>query len=123
MFPEILEPDENTTVTVDQFTPAEFDCSAAGIPPPTISWVRVFENGSMMELMESRINLTDSVQDDDYELEGRGVVSQVNRTLMLTRSVDSDSGMYRCIATNVAGDDMQDFELVVQGIYMYMRDC
>ena len=121
VIPEILEPVENTSITVDQFTPVEFDCSAAGIPPPIISWVRVFENGSTMELMASRIMLTEPVQGNDYELEGRGVVPQVNRTLMLKRPVDNDSGTYRCIATNIASDGMQDFELVVQG--MYMRDC
>ena len=101
---------------MDQFTPAMFDCSAAGTPAPIISWFRVYDNGTTEELREGRYMLLDPEQDDGYDLEDRGIVTQVNRTLNLTTTFDDDSGTYRCVATNEAGNDTQDFELVVQGI-------
>ena len=112
----ILEPEESTTITVDQFISAMFDCSAAGIPPPTISWLRVYDNGTTEELSGGRYILLDPAQDDTYILEGTGTVSQVNQTLNLSTTFDSDSGTYRCVASNAAGSDTQDFELVVQGM-------
>ena len=115
----ILEPDEGTVITVDQFTPALFDCSAAGIPPPTISWFRLYQNGTTEELTmagDPRVTLLSPDLDSEYDLENRGIVIQVNRTLNLSTTFDSDSGTYRCVASNEAGNDTQDFELVVQGM-------
>ena len=122
VIPVIVEPDSNTVITVNQSTVAEFDCSAVGIPAPTISWFRVYDNGTLVNLtsdVDSRVMLGEPEQDDQYLLEGQGIVSQVNRTLVLMNSADSDSGTYRCVATNAASQDgnIQDFELVVQGMY------
>jgi hypothetical protein len=114
-----LEPEEGTVITVDQFTSAIFDCSAAGIPRPAISWVRVYDNGTIEQLttaMDPRIMLGLEEEDGGYDLEDVGPVTQVNRTLNLSSTLDGDSGTYRCIASNVAGNNTQDFELVVQGI-------
>ena len=115
VIPVILEPVEDTTITVDEFNPAMFDCSAAGTPPPTISWVRVYENGTTEELSVGRFTPLNPSQDDQYDLESVGIVTLVNRTLNLSTTFDSDSGTYRCVASNEAGNDTQDFELVVQG--------
>ena len=116
-----MEPEEGDVIVVDQFTPALFDCSAAGIPPPTISWVRVHQNGTIEELNGGRYMLFDSAQDDLYDLENTGTVSQVNHTLTLSNISDNDSGTYRCIASNKAGSYSQDFALVVQGILKKKR--
>ena len=118
VIPVILEPDENTTITVDQLSAAMFDCLAASIPAPVITWLRVYVNGTTEELIldiDSRVNLSVPEENSQYNLEGRGVVTQVNRTLTLVRTLDGDSGTYRCVASSVAGNDMQDFQLVVQG--------
>ena len=115
----ILEPEEGAVVTVDRFSTAMFDCSAAGIPPPNISWVRVYNNGTTEELTmegDPRIMLLNPDMDSGYDLENTGTVTQVNRTLNLTYTQDNDSGMYRCVASNEVGNDTQDFELVVQGM-------
>ena len=116
--PVILTPGENIVITVDQSTSTMFNCSATGTPPPTISWVRVYANGTTEELSGGRYVLLDPVQDDQYISENTGTVrvSRVNHTLDLLTTFDSDSGTYRCIASNVAGHRAQDFELVVQGM-------
>ena len=119
VIPVILEPEEDTVITVDQSTSAIFDCSAAGTPRPTISWVRVYQNGTTEELTtdrDPRVTLLASEENSGYDLENRGIVTQVNRTLNLLTTFDSDSGTYRCVASNEAGNDTQDFELVVQGM-------
>ena len=66
-----------------------------------------------------RVMLSDPEQDNGYDLEDRGIVTQVNRSLTLMSTVDGDSGMYHCVAGNEAGSDMQDFHLVVQGITLF----
>ena len=116
----ILEPGENTVVTVNQSMVAEFDCSAAGIPAPDIFWFRVFDNGNVVELTTAgRVIVTQLQPDDNFLLEDRRIVSQVNSTLILMNSVDGDSGTYRCVARNNASGDgvMQDIQLVIQGTY------
>ena len=125
VIPVVLEPVQDTTVTVDENTSAEFMCSAAGIPGPEISWVRVLNNGSTVELTsdsDPRVMLSNPVRDEFFELDADatsipvfGDVIQVNHTLTLRNTMDGDSGTYRCVASNQAGNDTQDFELVVQG--------
>ena len=110
---------------VDESTQAEFMCSAAGIPEPVISWVRVLSDGSTIELTsdgDERVMLSNPVTDENFELDNNntsvpvnGDIIQVNRTLTLNNTMDGDSGTYRCVASNEAGNDSQDFELVVQG--------
>ena len=71
-----------------------------------------------MELTTAgRVVLTQLQPDNEYLLEDRGIVSQVNSTLILMNSVDGDSGTYRCVARNNASEDsiIQDIQLVVQG--------
>ena len=117
--PVILEPDENVIITVDEFTSATFFCSAAGIPTPTISWFRIFENGTTQPLTtagDNRVNVSRPEVEHGVDVENRGFVTQVNRTLTLMDAVDDDSGRYRCVAINQAGNTTQDFQLVVQGL-------
>ena len=42
------------------------------------------------------------------------MVYSVSRTLMLADTRDDDSDTYTCRASNIVGNDTQDFELVVQ---------
>ena len=65
---------------------------------------------------DPRVMLLQPEMDGEYDLENRGIVTQVNRTLNLSSTMDGDSGTYRCVARNEAGNDTQDFALVVQGI-------
>ena len=123
----ILEPVQDTTVTVDQFTAAQFFCLAAGIPQPMISLVRVMKDGSTVKLTsetDERVAFGIPLVDENYSLEDGitsvdvvGDIFLINRTLTLNGTVDDDSGTYRCVARNAAGNDTQNFELVVQGKY------
>ena len=71
----ILEPEENIIITVDQFSAIMFNCSAAGTPPPTISWSRVYTNGTAEQFSGGRHVLLDPVQDDQYDLADTGAMS------------------------------------------------
>ena len=42
------------------------------------------------------------------------MVYSVSHTLMLADTGDSDSDTYTCVAENIAGNDSQEFELIVQ---------
>ncbi|XP_060069782.1 hemicentin-1-like [Ylistrum balloti] len=68
------------------------NCPANGIPQPNIEWQK---NGRVM-IFTDRVVLLDE-----------------GRQLKISNATDSDRGMYRCIATNRAGRDAADMELVV----------
>ena len=79
----------------------------------------MYDNGTIEQLTtasDPRVTLLAAEEDSEYDLENVGIVSLVNRTLNLSSALDDDSGTYQCIASNEAGNDTQDFELVVQGM-------
>lgn len=39
------------------------------------------------------------------------------RLLQIQPTQVSDSGRYLCVATNVAGEDDQDFNVIIQGVW------
>ena len=64
-------------------------CKASGNPEPTISWTR---NGFSVDTRNnSRIRLT--------------VLSDTNIQLNITNVSRTDSGEYRCVASNIIGND------------------
>lgn len=114
----ILAPEVNTTITVNEENPAEFTCTAAGLPAPDITWNR---NGSILDnTTNSRVTLGAPSQ-EQYNFtvgaEDLGVIYRVTRNLTLTVTGDSDSGLYSCVADNGNSREpnvMNEFELVVQ---------
>ena len=114
--PNITSPTDGFTLTVNETEVALFECTATGIPPPTISWYR---NGIEFS-GASRITLSNHTAPTLVQGDG-GMVYSVSRTLMLADTVDDDSDTYTCRATNMVGSDSmdhtdeQDFELVIQG--------
>ena len=114
--PRIVYPPENSVITVDQFQPATFDCSATGIPPPQISWTRSHNGGSISLTSMTSIDICQPIQMDNYVLvDGRGMAFRVNRLLVLNETEDRDNGVYSCVGSNIAGNDSREFQLVVQG--------
>ena len=98
---------------------ALFECTATGIPAPTISWYR---NGTKLG-GDTHITLSNHTTPTLVQGDG-GMVYSVSRTLMLADTRDDDSGTYTCRASNIVRSDTQDFELVVQSeLNIFCSDC
>ena len=107
--------------TVNETDTVTFECSATGIPPPTITWLR---NGMELNNMtDSRVTVGDPMETNITRDNVGKTVSIVTRTLNLMNTIDGDSGMYTCMASNDANpnNDTEVFELVVQGLYNHCR--
>ena len=103
--------------TMNETDTVTFECSATGIPPPTITWLR---NGmELNDMTDSRVAVDDPTEMDFPRDNDGETVSVVTRTLNLINTTDGDSGMYFCMLTNDAdpGTDTEEFELIVQGLY------
>ena len=102
--------------TVNERDIVTFECSATGIPPPTITWLR---NGMELNNMtDPRVTVGYSMEMDFTRDNDGETVSMVTRTLNLINTTDDDSGTYTCVAANDAnpGSSTTDFELIVQGL-------
>ena len=121
----ITFPHENYVFIVNQFQEITFNCGAAGIPAPVISWSREQQGGGTVPLLASdSISLQDPVQDEAYVLSGvMGVVFGANRSLVLNEVSDGDSGVYFCVANSTTGEVRRRFWLLVQGQSMILTLC
>ena len=114
--PQLITPVENFVYTVNETNPVIFECSASGIPAPTISWFRVVLNVSTVLVENSHILISMPQVDNTYELPGgRGTAFLVTSTLTMPATQDEDSGQYACQAVNEFGNETREFELIVQG--------
>ena len=110
-------PDGQTNYTVNEGNSVTFECIATGIPAPEITWRR---NGMAFNSSDSRVtignmpNTMEVMRDSDNE-----TVFEVTQTLTLNTTMDSDSGMYECVAMSDVGEDSGFFELIVQSEYCY----
>ena len=78
--------------TVNEADTITFECSATGIPPPTITWLR---NGmELNDTTNSRVTVGDPMEMDFLRDNDGETVSMVTRTLNLVNTTDGDSGMY-----------------------------
>ncbi len=112
MIVSVYPEDGQTSYTVNEMDSVVFECTATGIPAPDV----VFDFG----LIESRVIVNDSstvveiTRSEDEE-----TVFQVTITAFINSTVDSDSGVYWCNASNnVSGDPNTvngSFDLIVQG--------
>ncbi|NXF12445.1 HMCN1 protein, partial [Smithornis capensis] len=84
--------DELLDYIVILHSPLELDCSAAGTPSPTLTW---FKDGHPVE-------------------EGAGHKILINgQKLVISRAQVSDTGHYKCVAANEAGEHAKEFEVTV----------
>ena len=107
--------------TVNESDRVTFECLATGIPPPTITWLR---NGTELNSMaDSRVTVGVPMEMDFTRDNVGETVSIVTRTLNLINTINGDSGIFTCMATNDANpnNDTEVFELVVQGLYNHCR--
>ncbi|XP_065792281.1 hemicentin-1 isoform X2 [Muntiacus reevesi] len=70
----------------------ELDCQVTGSPPPTIMWLK---DGQLID------------ERDGFKILLSG------RKLVIAQAQVSDTGLYRCVATNPAGDRKKEFEVTV----------
>ncbi|XP_004768021.1 hemicentin-1 isoform X1 [Mustela putorius furo] len=70
----------------------ELDCQVTGSPTPTIMWLK---DGQIID------------ERDGFKILLNG------RKLVITQAQVSDTGLYRCVATNIAGDHRKEFEVTI----------
>ncbi|PKU29498.1 hypothetical protein llap_20198 [Limosa lapponica baueri] len=84
--------DELLDYIVILHSPLELDCSATGTPSPTITWLK---DGQPVE-------------------EGAGHKILLNgQKLLISRAQVSDTGHYKCVAANKAGEHEREFDVTV----------
>ena len=108
-------PDGQLTYTVNEGNSVTFECTTTGIPDPEITWMRngmAFNSSDQRVMIRSMPTIMEVMRDSDNE-----TVFEVTQTLTLNTTMDSDSGMYECVAMNDVGQDSSFFELIVQGDY------
>ena len=109
-------PPVDFTYFVNETDSVTFTCSATGIPPPEITWMRsgvVFSN--------TRVTVSNPTMPELYSTDG-GNIYLVSRNLTLDNTMDADSGTYTCVASNgnaVTPSVTQDFELFVNGMHRF----
>ncbi|KAL1775484.1 hemicentin-1 isoform X4 [Sigmodon hispidus] len=70
----------------------ELDCQVTGSPPPTIMWLK---GGQLID------------ERDGFKILLNG------HKLVIAQAQVSDTGLYQCVATNIAGDQRKEFEVTV----------
>ncbi len=93
---------DNTSVTVAVDEQVSLSCETSGIPKPEISWeyfdMVITNNASKLLIGDTSTNET-----------------SVKSNLTLIYSEASDSGVYSCVATNIAGSVKMNITLTVNG--------
>ena len=96
---------------MNETDPVIFTCSATGIPPPEITWMK---NG--MPFSNTRVTITDPTMPELYSTDG-GNIFLVSRNLSLDNAMNTDSGTYTCVASNGnIVQQTQNFDLFVNGM-------
>jgi len=114
--PTVVTPNGSRAIT-DEGTSLLVDCTAAGIPPPNITW----QDPSGTELPNDnnnmRILLLDHTAPQLMAEDGFTSLYYVTCTLVINNANDTDTGNYTCIADNgVITMDNNTVELFVRGI-------
>ncbi len=111
-----MSPQDGLVIRVSQYDAAILECSAVGIPRPTIRWLVSRKGQNSTLSTNGSVTILEPVLFDNYPLSsGRGLVLAVNSTLVINETLDADSGNYYCEAMNDPGRDSQGIELEIQG--------
>uniref|UniRef100_A0A3B4XL25 Hemicentin-1-like n=1 Tax=Seriola lalandi dorsalis TaxID=1841481 RepID=A0A3B4XL25_SERLL len=78
-------------LTIAANSPLELECSAVGVPPPTLSWLK-----------------------DGRPLEGTDIVQQDGHFVRISKIQVEDAGLYTCLASSPAGEDGKNHWVRVQ---------
>ncbi|KAG7241454.1 hypothetical protein INR49_025655 [Caranx melampygus] len=80
---------EELTIAVD--SALELECSAVGVPPPTLSWLK-----------------------DGRPLEGADIVQEEGHFVRISKVQVEDAGLYTCLASSPAGEDGKNHWVRIQ---------
>ncbi|XP_055367591.1 hemicentin-1 [Betta splendens] len=89
--PKISSSSSPKEITIAVDGPLELECSATGVPAPTLSWLK-----------------------DGRPLEGTDVVQQDGHVVRISKVKVEDAGLYTCLASSLAGEDGQNHWVRVQ---------
>ena len=93
-----------------------FECTATGVPSPTISWFRD-EDGNQTNLtLDSRVTISPMSTQNPTTL-----IFEVVQSLTLSDTMGSDTGNYSCQAVNDGGQSTAPFQLTVSGEVMNLK--
>jgi len=87
------------TLTVNEGGTASFQCLASGNPEPTVSWGKL---GNQSKITQSAVS---------------------GGKLELKKVIGSDSGVYRCSATNILGNSQEVVRLTVNGKFLVILNA
>ncbi|ELK07281.1 Hemicentin-1 [Pteropus alecto] len=91
--------------------PVRLTCNATGTPSPTLMWLK---DGNPVSTAGTS-GLQPVTPSERLRVLGEGRLLQIQPTQV------SDSGRYLCVATNVAGEDDQDFNVIIQVPPMFQK--
>ncbi|CAJ1068041.1 hemicentin-1 [Xyrichtys novacula] len=80
---------EELTIAIN--SPLELECTAVGVPPPILSWLK-----------------------DGHPIAGSDIVQQDGRFVRISKVQVEDAGLYTCLASSLAGEDGQNHWVRVQ---------
>ena len=111
--PTVITPNGSRVITDEGIPSFLVNCTAAGIPPPNITW----SDPSGMELPNARIRLQDHTTAQLMANDGFTFLHHVTRSLVITNTNDMDTGIYTCTADNgVVAVDSNTVEVFVRGV-------
>ena len=98
--PSVMTPSNNSMVVTDEGTDQLLiNCTATGIPAPNITW-RDPSGVDLPNASNDRVLIQDHSEPKMFTEDGVNFVYSITRLLQINNTVDSDSGVYTCVADN-----------------------
>ena len=112
----ILSPADGSVFIINETNMFNVTCNVTGIPAPmNFVWLKDGVVQNYTTVPDVSITVSDPSTPVTYSTDGGDILS-VSQTLTFSSTVDEDSGVYTCLASNGVGDvDIVSVQLIVQG--------